>query len=169
MNVLPLPARSDFFFFFLPSVVARHVCANQSGPLVLISPTYISLQINDTVQEGRSIGDKVKVSPLPAHGAQGWDEGGSRGGGHTKLREVLFFFCLLPEADSVSNGIQEPQRGFGQRQRDRFEVGELLNTRRYKADASSGRSLAYAVQPGVRDEGLSKQCTRRTLFAVAFL
>lgn len=49
------------------------MCTNQSGPLVLISPTYISLQINDTVQEGRSIGDKVKVSPLPAHGAQGWE------------------------------------------------------------------------------------------------
>lgn len=98
MNVLlPPPARSDFYlffspFFFSPSVVARHVCANQSGPHVLISPTYISLQINDTIQEGRSIGDKVKVSPLPAHGAQGWDEGGSRGGGHTKLREVVFFF-----------------------------------------------------------------------------
>lgn len=84
-------------FFFSPSVVARHVCANQSGPLVLISPTYISLQINDAVQEGRSIGDKVKVSPLPAHGAQGWDEGGSRGGGHTKLRECFFLFVFYPK------------------------------------------------------------------------
>lgn len=36
----------------------------------------------------------MKVSLLPAHGAQGWDGGGSRGGGHTKLREGLFFFFV---------------------------------------------------------------------------
>lgn len=73
MFFLPPPGLIFTYLFFSPSVVAQHVCTNQSGPLVLISPTYISLQINDTVQEGRSIGDKVKVSLLPAHGAQGWE------------------------------------------------------------------------------------------------
>lgn len=74
----------------------RAACVRKSiRPLVLISPTYITLQINDTIQEGRSIGDKVKVSPLPVHGAQGWDGGGDGDSdrGQTKLNGfVLFVF-----------------------------------------------------------------------------
>lgn len=60
MNVLP-PRQ----VWFPPG--CRPACVRKSiKPLVLITPTYISQQINDTAEKGRSIGDKVKVSPLPA-------------------------------------------------------------------------------------------------------
>jgi len=72
----------------------RAVCVRKSiRPLVLISPTYITLQINDTVQEGRSIGDKVKVSPLPVHRVQGWDGGWGRGGADKTKQVYSFVFC----------------------------------------------------------------------------
>lgn len=80
MNGLPL--RRAWF-----SPGCRAACVRKSiRPLVLISPTYISLQINDTAEKGKSIGDKVKVSLLPAHRAQGWD-GGQRGSGEPRRRE----------------------------------------------------------------------------------
>lgn len=63
MNVTPPQGLIIYLFIYFSLLVAQHVCTNQSGPLVLISPTYITLRINDTVQEGRSIRDKVKVSP----------------------------------------------------------------------------------------------------------
>lgn len=80
MNGLP-PRRAWF------SPGCRAACVRKSiRPLVLISPTYISLQINDTAEKGKSIGDKVKVSPLPAHRARGWEtgQGGSGGSGHVE-------------------------------------------------------------------------------------
>ena len=59
----------------------RAECVRKSiRPLVLITPTYITLQINDTAEKERSIGDKVKVCPLPAHGEQDWDGGWGRNG-----------------------------------------------------------------------------------------
>lgn len=69
LQINVLPPRQGWF-----SPGCRAACVRRSiRPLVLISPTYITLQINDTAREERSIGDKVKVSPLPAHGAKALD------------------------------------------------------------------------------------------------
>lgn len=76
------PARPGF----LPG--CRAACVHKSiRALVLITPTYISLQINDTPQEGRSIGYKVKVSvPLALGDSNGdWDGGW---GGYRGVEEV---------------------------------------------------------------------------------